>query len=125
MFECFLRCRLLHDHTIPALLGCLALALPLAATAQISDPTRPPSAAELAAWRGQPDAAATRWHLQSVLISGRRRIAIINGKRATVGEQVEGALVRAIEPTHAIIETESETLRLSMQRYGIDVREPE
>lgn len=95
------------------------------ATAQVGDPTRPPNAAELAAWRGQPNATATQWRLQSVLISGQRRIAVINGKRAGVGQKVEGAWVRAIEPTHAIIETDTETLTLSIRRYGIEGREPE
>jgi len=97
----------------------------MSAAAQVSDPTRPPSTEELAAWRSQPEATTTRWRLQSVLISGQRRIAVINGKRAAVGQEVESAVVRAIEPTHAIIETEEETLKLSIRRYGIKGREPE
>ena len=120
MFERNLRCRAFRG----LLCGLTVLAC-MSAAAQVSDPTRPPSAEELAAWRGQPAAAATRWRLQSVLISGQRRIAVINGNRAAVGQEVEGAVVRAIEPTHAIIETDGETLKLSIRRYGIEGREPE
>jgi len=95
------------------------------ATAQVSDPTRPPSAAELAAWRGQPSSTITQWRLQSVLISGERRIAVINGERAAIGQEIQGAVVRAIEPTHAIIETDTQTLTLSIRRHGMEGREPE
>lgn len=107
-----------------ALLPCLALITADPLLAQVEDPTRPPSAAELAAWRGQPAAETEHWQLQSVLISSQRRVAIINGKRAIVGQSIDGARVRSIEPTHATIETGTETLTLSIQRYGLDGRNP-
>lgn len=108
-----------------ALLPCLALMTAGPVSAQVDDPTRPPTAAELAAWRGQPTAEMVQWDLQSVLISGQRRVAIINGERAVVGQRIDGARVRAIEPTHAIIETDTDTLTLSIRRYGLDGRNPE
>ncbi|MFU8876792.1 MAG: hypothetical protein ACNA7E_01515, partial [Wenzhouxiangellaceae bacterium] len=87
------------------------------------DPTRPPNAAELAAWRGQPGEQATAWRLESVLISDRRKVAVINGRRVGEGDVVDGARVRTIEATHALIEAEGRTRRLNIKRYGIDGRE--
>ncbi|MEX2500526.1 MAG: hypothetical protein WD397_16795 [Wenzhouxiangellaceae bacterium] len=107
-----------------ALLPCLTLIAAGPLLAQVDDPTRPPTASELAAWHGQPAAEAVQWQLQSVLISGQRRVAIINGKRAIVGQLIDGARVRAIEPTHAIIQTDTDTLTLSIRRYGLDGRNP-
>lgn len=107
--------------------ACLVVALVLAAVAapaQVPDPTRPPTAAEMAQWRGQPASIETAWRLESVLIADRRRVAVINGQRARVGERVDGARVKAIEPTHATIETDNETLTLSIRRHGLDGREP-
>ncbi len=91
--------------------------------AQLPDPTRPPGAAELAAWRGQPGAQDATWRLESVLVSPQRRVAVINGRRVTEGDTVDGARIGAIEATHALIEVEGQTRRLNMKRHGIEGRE--
>lgn len=102
---------------LPFILATL-LVTPLAA-----DPTRPPTASELAAWQGEPASSRTEWKLESVLISDSRRVAVINGRRAQVGERIPGARVIDIQPTHVWIETGEETLRLQMNRLGGAPRE--
>lgn len=103
--------------------GLLLLTAMATVPAQTPDPTRPPNASELAAWRGHPGAQAPAWRLESVLISERRRVAVINGRRVAEGDLIDGARVHAIEPTHALIEVEGQTRRLNMKRYGIKGRE--
>jgi MSHA biogenesis protein MshK len=98
-------------------LGALLVA-PLAA-----DPTRPPTPSELAEWQGEPSSSREEWKLESVLIADSRRVAVINGRRAQVGERISGARVIDIQPTHVSIETEEETLRLRMNRLGAAPRE--
>jgi hypothetical protein len=65
----------------------------------LHDPTRPDFGAPVKARH------ARRFHLDATLISGRRRVAIINGKTAGVGERVKGAKVVAIRPGRVELET--------------------
>jgi len=90
----------------------------LLAEAFAADPTRPPTQAEIAAWlRGEQvesSAAPTVFQLQSVLLSSQRRIAIINGERVSVGDAVDGAMVRAIDAGRVVLDHNGETLSLSI-----------
>lgn len=124
MFELTFR-QTLNMRPVQVLMIAISAAFCLPAAAQVNDPTRPPSAAELAAWQALPSATTTRWQLQSVLISDQRRIAIINGKRAVVGKEIDGAVVTEIEPTHAVIQTDNDTVTLTIRRLGIKGRESE
>ena len=84
------------DRLMRALPALLALALPLAAGAQIADPTRPPVAvAETADEAG----AAAGPVLQSVLIpKNGRPLAVIDGQQVRLGERLgERRLVRLSE----------------------------
>ena len=94
----------------------LAAAIGLAAAcvqAQgLSDPTRPPGAG---AWQqgGQEEAPAGR-QLQSVLLSGGRRLAIIDGTMVALGGTLGEARVVKISETEVVLKTgeETETLKL-------------
>lgn len=59
----------------------------ISVSASLPDPTRPMTAAPVA---GKADPAATEESLvlQSVLIAGERRLAIINGRRLQVGDTI-------------------------------------
>ena len=84
------------DRLMRALLALLALALPLAAGAQIADPTRPPvGVAETAEEAG----AVAGPVLQSVLIpKNGRPLAVIDGQQVRLGERLgERRLVRLSE----------------------------
>lgn len=78
----------------------------------LSDPTRPPGAG---AWQqgGQEEAPAGR-QLQSVLLSGGRRLAIIDGNMVALGGMVGEARVVKISETEVVLKTgeETETLKL-------------
>jgi MSHA biogenesis protein MshK len=65
----------------------------------LRDPTRPPSA-EAAEEGGTP--ASIR--LQSVLISGRRKIAVINGETVSLGGKVGDATLVGVEATDVTLD---------------------
>lgn len=73
---------------------------------QVKDPTAPPAALRQPAAPGQateaqPEVAAAR--LQSVLISSKRRVAVIDGETVRLGQKHRGALVSSITPTQVVL----------------------
>lgn len=99
--------------------GCiLAGLLSVTAQAQLRDPTEPPAALRQASeGTAGADVAArvdTAPQLQSVLISRKRRVAVIDGETVRVGQRHRGALVASIAPTQVVLQRGSarEVLRL-------------
>jgi MSHA biogenesis protein MshK len=93
------------------LLAGAALAQPLA------DPTRPPAAGTGELRRSDP-APATR--LQSVLISSRRSVAVIDGRAVRVGERVGDATLVAIDPSEVTLERGAARERLTLLPAAIE-----
>jgi len=90
------------------LLSLLALS---AAAEAASDPTLPPSGllpANAAA------AAPTPLHLQAILRTGQTSLAVIDGQRLRVGEEVSGARILAIYPRTVLIEREGQRQQLRL-----------
>lgn len=100
-----------------ALAGLLAGA-PARAQEALADPTAPPAAiaGELAA---APAAATRALQLQSVLISGERRVAVIDGERVQVGDRVSGFEVAAIESNLVWLESAAGAIRLPLRRTQV------
>lgn len=103
--------------TTRAIISALATGLLLAggAVAATPDPTRPPTAEEIRAWRGQGDGQPTAWRLESVLISDRRRVAVINGHAVSAGGTVDDARVTAIEPGSVKLKIDGKTVELTLE----------
>ena len=97
-------------------LRCVALAavfLAAAAQAQpLNDPTRPPGAGAMQ--QGAEDEAPLGKQLQSVLLSGGRKIAVIDGTMVPLGGMLGEARVIKITETEVVLKTgeETETLKL-------------
>jgi MSHA biogenesis protein MshK len=72
----------------------------------LTDPTRPPSAAAESSGEQQ-EASAAR--LQSVLLSPRRKVAVINGVAVPLGGMVGEARLVKITETEAVLKSGSET----------------
>ena len=90
-----------------------------AALAQpLSDPTRPPAPASSAQRQGEPP----RQRLQSVLISARRSIAVIDGRPVALGERVGDAKLIAIEPSEVTLERGAARERLTLLPSAIEKR---
>jgi MSHA biogenesis protein MshK len=87
------------------------------AQAQLRDPTEPPAVLRQAAEAPGKDVAApveSAPQLQSVLISQKRRVAVIDGATVRVGQRHRGALVASIAPTQVVLQRGSarQVLRL-------------
>lgn len=101
----------------------------LASSTQANDPTRPPTPAEVDAWFHGGTVAEndirTDFQLQSILLSPQRRVAVINGRRVTVGDHVDGAEVRAIDAGRVELEQDNESviLTIATRSLGETVRE--
>lgn len=60
----------------------------------LRDPTRPYAAAPVAEPTGaRVIAKVTRFSVSAILVSEKRRVAIVNGKRVSEGDKVDGATV--------------------------------
>lgn len=87
-----------------------------AALAQaLADPMRPPAAAAASPAEGGAEAPKGAARLQSVLISPKRRIAVIDGRVVRLGERVGDAKVVAISESRVVLQraTGRETLKLN------------
>lgn len=84
--------------------------LAAADTGQLKDPMRPfsPGAAQ------RP--VEQRFELTATLVSDERRVAIINGRTVRVGEAVNGAEVKSIDPSSVELSVGSRTVRVSLGR---------
>jgi hypothetical protein len=77
-----------------------------------SDPTRP-------ATHSGGDGAATDYSLQSVLLSGTRSIATINGQALSVGDHVGGARVISIGHQNVVLDVKGRTVELTTGRSPV------
>lgn len=97
----------------PAWFAAALVALPLSiAQAQVLvDPTRPPMSVDRP---GAVEEAPPASQLQSILISGRRRLAVINGNTVALGDRIGEARVVRITETEVVLKTGEETEVLKM-----------
>ena len=87
--------------------GAQAQALSGAQGSALSDPTRPPGAG--AGWQGVQDELPAGRQLQSVLLSGGRKLAIIDGPMVPLGGMVGEARVVKISETEVVLKNGEET----------------
>jgi len=85
--------------------------LPLAAQAQLNDPTRPPGHRLVLPSRKKA-ATATRFLLSSVRISKTRRTAVVNDHSVETGDTVNGAKVVAIYPSSVKLKKQGKTFNV-------------
>lgn len=81
-------------------LGLLFASFPISSLADdaFRDPTRPYTAAERRA------SAAPRFVVNAIIVSDDRRVAIVNGRRVSVGSSLGGATVIAIDKHQLILD---------------------
>jgi len=105
-------------RVIPILL-LMSLTAAVHAQATQHDPTRPPTQAEIEAWFGNGGDAqeAAPFRLQAILLSPQRRIAIIDGQRLRVGERLDNAQIRTIEPGRVVLDREGERIELNIDTH--------
>lgn len=75
------------------------------------DPTRP---ARTHRFSPGPGGAHSGWTLDSTLVAPDRRVAVINGKRASEGESVDGARVIEIHKLDVLIRADGKRMTLQL-----------
>ena len=75
----------------------------------LRDPTRPYSAPVVL------NAAPARFEVNAIINSDKRRLAIVNGRRVGIGDEIDGAVVLAIHKSEVVVEIDDreKTLRLN------------
>ena len=102
----------LRTGTRIALALCATLtALPVPGSALI-DPTRPASHGQAAA--AHAGESRRGWTLDSTLVAPDRRVAVINGKRVSEGESVDGARVIEIRKLDVLIQADGRRMTLQL-----------
>ncbi len=86
-------------------------ALPLPGSALI-DPTRPASYGQAAA--AHASESRRGWTLDSTLVAPDRRVAVINGKRVSEGESVDGARIIEIRKLDVLIQADGRRITLQL-----------
>ena len=82
---------------------------------KLADPTRPPpSAAQETQTASEAKGAKPQPRLQSVLISQRRKLAVIDGRTVRLGGVIDGARVVAITEGSVTLRRGAETRTLSL-----------
>jgi len=78
----------------------------------LQDPTKPSNFRKV-------ESAASTFQLESILISGYRRVAVINGVAVAEGETISGAKVVAIEKGSVRIFSNGSVLKLILNSVSI------
>lgn len=102
------------------ILTCFFLFIALPAFAQ-NDPLRPP-AGFVAGETGQAEAPEEALVLQSVLISGAHREAVINGQLLTPGQSIRGYRLKSVDEQGARLEGPQGALTLKLLSVQIRTR---
>lgn len=76
----------------------------------LRDPTRPYSPVK--GFR----ASSPAFVVNAIIISPRRRVAIVNGRRVAVGGSLDGATVIAIEKDHLILDAGGKRIRAGLNK---------
>jgi len=102
----------------------LLTAGPLHAATALHDPTRPPSHG--GAWVEEAKPKEPDWVLTSTLISPGRRLAIIDGRAVSEGDEVSGARVLQITPGGVVLRYKGKRRELGLlpATPHINVRRP-
>jgi len=76
----------------------------------LRDPTRP----YVPYLRGS--AAAPRFEVNAIIVSPKRKVAIVNGRRVGIGESVDGATIIAIEQKELVLEQDGKRITVALSK---------
>ena len=109
-----------HSHFIWSIwilvmhLGIAELAMAQDALANLPDPTRPSAAADAGRRHANPENQISHLRLESTIISGHRRLAIINGKVLAIGDRIHGARIKDITAYKVVLELKGRLVSLTL-----------
>ncbi len=95
------------------------LGLVPSAHAELGDPTRPPDVSTVAVESSESGDAPFR--VSTILIAPGRKVAIVNGSRVEVGDEVGGATVSEINAQAVLLEMTGEEFELRISGQPVKV----
>ena len=98
------------------LFAALLLLMPLLSQAQLNDPMRPAQAPRAATTAS---ADAPSWRLDSIIVSGDRRLAVINGQSVSEGDRLGQARIKRIEATRVSLQVGQQSRVLTLLPVSI------
>ncbi len=90
--------------------------------AGMEDPLRPPEYAPGAHVSGVKRSIEQAWHVNEILFSGARRVAIVNDMAVAIGDRVDGAKVLGIEPAHVTLMYKNKTITARLKAMTIKTK---
>ena len=96
----------------------------MTSAAELRDPTRPADYQEItAAATSQeetlPDTAVGSWKLDSTLMAGNRKVAVINGVLVSKGDKVGNMVVVDIKPSKAVLRVNNENIEVLLVHSSV------
>ncbi|MDT8452954.1 MAG: hypothetical protein RQ936_09465 [Gammaproteobacteria bacterium] len=107
-----------------ALLVC-TYALACAANAyavDMGDPLRPPEYRSKGNVTSAVAIAKPQWHVNEILFSGTRRVAVINDRVLAIGDHTNGAKVFDIKPGHVVLEYQNSFINAYLKSVSVKKR---
>ncbi len=95
------------------------LGLVPSAHAELGDPTRPPDVSTVAV--ESPESGDAPFRVSTILIAPGRKVAIVNGSRVEVGDEVGGATVSEINAQAVLLEMTGEEFELRISGQPVKV----
>lgn len=89
------------------------------ARAELGDPTRPPDVSTVAV--ESPESGDAPFRVSTILIAPGRKVAIVNGSRVEVGDEVGGATVSEINAQAVLLEMTGEEFELRISGQPVKV----
>lgn len=99
----------MRNRSIVTILAGLLVSLNVAAEKLLRDPTQPPLPAAIVA-KSKPS-----FVVNAIIVSKNRKLAIVNGKRVTVGADIDGATIVSISKRRLVLDVDGEHLTLDVQ----------
>ncbi len=97
------------------------LGLVPSAHAELGDPTRPPDVSTVAVESPESGAGDAPFRVSTILIAPGRKVAIVNGSRVEVGDEVGGATVSEINAQAVLLEMTGEEFELRISGQPVKV----
>ncbi len=95
------------------------LAMARSARAELGDPTRPPDFSNVSV--EAVESGGSPFRVSSILVAPDRQVAIVNGARVEVGDEVSGATVTQIKGQAVLLQLAEEELELRISGEPVKV----
>lgn len=88
----------------------------------MGDPLRPPDYRSKGNVASAVTIAKPQWHVNEILFSGTRRVAVINNRAVAIGDHINGAKVVDIMPGHVVLQYKNSFINARLKSVSVKKR---